>query len=127
MDVELLEPTIKAMAMPEHTNPEGDLFGGWIISMMDLAGAVIARRTARKRIVTVAIDKVHFHKPVFVGDILECFVKVSKVGRTSITVQVEGRVERWLTGQVEDATSGTFTYVAVDDNRQPMPVAIDEA
>jgi acyl-CoA thioesterase YciA len=125
MDIEGMEPTIKVIAMPQDTNPDGDLFGGWIVSMMDLAGAVVAKRTARNRIVTVAMENIKFMKPVFVGDFLECFARVIKVGRSSITVEVDARVERRLTGDVEQVTEGCFIYVAIDDNRKPVPVHLD--
>lgn len=117
-----MEPTIKVIAMPQDTNPDGDLFGGWIVSMMDLAGAVAAKRKARQRIVTVAMDNIQFHRPVFVGDFLECFARVVKIGRTSITVEVDARVERRLTGDVEQVTEGHFVYVAIDENRRPVSV-----
>jgi acyl-CoA thioesterase YciA len=124
MDTQGMEPTIKVIAMPQDTNPDGDLFGGWIVSMMDLAGAVAAKRTARNRIVTVAMENIQFHRPVFVGDFLECFARVIKIGRSSITVEVDARVERRLTGEVEQVTEGCFIYVAIDDNRKPIPVHI---
>ncbi len=108
--------------MPEYTNPDGDVFGGWIVSMMDLAGAVAARREAKQQIVTVAIDNISFMKPVFVGDFLECFAKVEKIGTTSITVRIKVCVERRLTGEVEQVTDGHFVYVAIDKNRKPVPV-----
>lgn len=117
-----MEPTIKVLAMPQDTNPDGGVFGGWIVSQMDLAGSVIARRTARNRIVTVAMDNIKFLKPVFVGDLLECFCRVAKIGTTSITVEVDARVERRLTGEVEQVTQGCFIYVSIDENRQPIPI-----
>ena len=122
MNIEGMEPTIKVLAMPQDTNPDGDVFGGWIVSMMDLAGAVSARRVARHRIVTVAMENIQFHKPVFVGDFLECFSRVATIGRSSITVEVDVRVERRLTGEVEQVTQGCFVYVAIDDQRRPVPV-----
>lgn len=122
MEREGLEPTIKVLAMPQDTNPDGDVFGGWIVSMMDLAGAVVARRTARNRIVTVAMENIQFHKPVFVGDFLECFAHVVKIGRSSITVEVDVRVERRLSGEVEKVTQGCFVYVSIDENRRPIPI-----
>lgn len=125
MDIDGMEPTIKVIAMPQDTNPDGDLFGGWIVSMMDLAGSVAARRTARTRIVTVAMENIKFLKPVFVGDFLECFARVVRVGRSSITVEVDARVERRLTGEVEQVTEGCFIYVAIDENRKPVPVHLD--
>ena len=117
-----MEPTVKVIAMPQDTNHDGDVFGGWIVSQMDLAGSVMARRTARNQIVTVAMENIQFHKPVFVGDLLECFSRVVKIGVTSITVEVDARVERRLTGEVEQVTQGCFVYVSIDENRQPVPV-----
>jgi len=119
-----MEPTIKVIAMPQDTNHDGDVFGGWIVSQMDLAGSVVARRTARCQIVTVAMENIQFHKPVFVGDLLECFSRVVKIGISSITVEVDARVERRLTGEVEQVTQGCFVYVAIDDNRRPVPVKL---
>lgn len=122
MDIDGMEPTIKVIAMPQDTNHDGDVFGGWIVSQMDLAGSVLARRTARNQIVTVAMENIQFHKPVLVGDLLECFCRVVKIGVSSITVEVDARVERRLTGEVEQVTQGCFVYVAIDENRKPMPV-----
>ena len=124
MDIKHDSATIKVIAMPENTNPDGDLFGGWIVSMMDLAGAVAARRQSRQRMVTVAMENIRFHKPVFVGDLLVCDASVVKIGRTSITVEVQVGVERMLTGEHESVTQGIFTYVAIDDNRQAVPVRL---
>src|SRR5579872_7201361 len=100
------EPAIKIMAMPADSNADGDMFGGWILSMMDLAGAVPARKRARQRIVTVAVDNIVFHKPVFVGDCLECYANIEKVGRSSITVKVETYVERREEQGKEKITEG---------------------
>ncbi len=122
-----MEPTIKVLAMPQDTNPDGDVFGGWIVSMMDLAGAVVAKRTARSRIVTVAMENIQFSKPVFVGDFLECFAQVIKIGRSSITVEVDVRVERRLSGEVEQVTHGCFVYVSIDDNRKPVPIHLNNS
>lgn len=121
-----MEPTIKVIAMPQDTNHDGDVFGGWIVSMMDLAGSVVARRTARNRIVTAAMENIQFYKPVFVGDFLECFSRVVKIGRSSITVEVDVRVERRLTGEVEQVTQGCFVYVSIDSERKPVPVKLDK-
>lgn len=117
-----MEPTIKVIAMPQDSNHDGDIFGGWIASQMDLAGSVLARRTAKRQIATVAMDNIQFMKPVFVGDLLECFCRVTKIGTTSITVEVDARVERRITGEVEQVTQGSFVYVAIDENRNPIAV-----
>jgi len=121
----MTEPAIKVIAMPSDTNPDGDMFGGWIISMMDLAGYSTARKIARMKLVTVAIDNIILHNPVFVGDCLECYTEIEKIGRTSITVKVTGYVERKeLTPDQEKAkvTEGRFVFVAIDKNRKATPL-----
>ncbi|MDX2074121.1 MAG: acyl-CoA thioesterase [Alphaproteobacteria bacterium] len=119
------EPAIKVIAMPSDTNPDGDMFGGWIVSQMDLAGYLTARKIARKKLATVAIDDIVFHAPVFVGDCLECFTRVEKTGRTSITVTVEAYVERKdksADEPKEKVTEGRFVFVAIDKDRKPSPI-----
>ena len=118
----LSECMIKVIAMPKDANPDGDIFGGWIMSHMDLAGAIPARQLARQRIVTIAIDNVVFHKPVFVGDCVECHARVEKVGRSSITVHVTTYVERRSNLVREKVTEGKFVYVAIDANRKPVEI-----
>jgi acyl-CoA thioesterase YciA len=117
------EPTLRAIAMPADANPHGDIFGGWLLSQMDLAGGTTAARRARGRTVTVAITAMTFHRPVFVGDEVTCYAHIIKVGRTSITVKVESWVRRGI-GQEEQiaVTEGIFTYVAVGEDRRPCPV-----
>ena len=83
------KPTLCAIAMPMDTNPHGDIFGGWLISQMDLAGSAAATRRAKGRVVTVAITGMNFHRPVFVGDEVACYAEVIKVGHTSLTVKIE--------------------------------------
>lgn len=117
-----MEPAVKVVAMPKDTNAEGDMFGGWILSMMDLAASIPARKLAKKRIVTVAIDKIIFHKPVFVGDCVECYATIEKVGNTSITVKVDTFVERKESLDKEKVTEGRFVFVAVGKDRKPVPV-----
>src|SRR5690242_9284765 len=97
---------IKVIAMPMYANPDGDIFGGWIVSQMDLAGALPARRLAHNRVVTVAIENIVFHKPVFIGDCLECYATIEKVGHSSITVDVEVLVERREDQRKEKVTQG---------------------
>jgi acyl-CoA thioesterase YciA len=117
------EPAIKIIAMPKDANADGDMFGGWILSMMDLAGSIPARKRARTRIVTVAVENIVFHKPVFVGDCLECYAHVEKVGRTSITVKVETYVERREQEEKEKITEGRFVFVAIDkQTRRPIEI-----
>ena len=113
---------LRAVAMPADTNPAGDIFGGWVLSQMDLAGGVVAKRRARGRVVTVAVDAMRFHRPVHVGDVMHCNAWVTRIGRTSLAVQVEAWAQRALTEDVEKVTEGVFTYVAIDEDLQPRPV-----
>ena len=116
------EPMIRAIAMPADANPSGDIFGGWLMSQMDLAGANAASRRSRGRCVTVAVDGMVFHEPVFVGDEVSLYGNVIRVGRTSMTI----RVEAWRRSRTSDTrkkvTEAMFTYVAVDEDRKPRPV-----
>lgn len=114
---------IKVVAMPGDTNPDGDMFGGWILSQMDLAAYLHARKIAGKKMVTVAMDNIVFHKPVFVGDCLLCYATTVKTGRTSITVDVNAMVERKHDGTVEKVTEGKFVCVAIGPDRKPVPIA----
>lgn len=115
-------PAIRIVAMPKDANPDGDIFGGWILSMMDTAGAIPARKLAKTRVVTVAIDNVQFHLPVFVGDCIECYAEIEKVGKTSITVKVEVFVDRSEGGELMKVTEGRLVYVAVDQERNKVLV-----
>src|SRR5262252_2866576 len=116
------EPALRAIAMPADANPHGDIFGGWLLSQMDLAGGTVATRRARGRTVTVAITAMTFHRPVFIGDEVSCYAEINKVGRTSITVKVESWVRRGIGEEQIAVTEGIFTYVAVGDDRRPCPV-----
>ena len=116
------EPALRAIAMPADANPAGDIFGGWLLSQMDLAGSTVATRRAKGRVVTVAITAMTFHRPVFVGDEVSCYAEIVKVGRTSITVKIETWVCRHLEGERVKVTEGTFTYVAIGPDRKPREV-----
>jgi acyl-CoA thioesterase YciA len=116
------EPALRAIAMPADANPYGDIFGGWLLSQMDLAGGAAARRRAKGRTVTVAITAMTFHRPVFVGDEVSCYAEIIKVGKTSITVKVESWVRRGICDEHIAVTEGAFTYVAVGEDRRPRPV-----
>lgn len=116
------ELVIKVVAMPADTNPDGNMFGGWIVSQMDLAAYLFARKYAASNVVTVAIDNIVFHRPVFVGDCLLCYVSIEKTGRTSITVKVDAMVERMNDNAVEQVTEGRFIFVAIDKDRKPIPI-----
>ena len=107
------EPALRAIAMPADANPYGDIFGGWLLSQMDLAGGAVARRRAKGRTATVAITAMTFHRPVFIGDEVTCYAQIVKVGRTSITVKVESWVRRGIGEEHIAVTEGIFTYVAV--------------
>ncbi len=115
-------PVLSTIAMPGDTNPSGDIFGGWLVSQMDLAGGVLARRRVRGRVVTVAIDAMKFHLPVLVGDRVSCFGRIARIGRTSITVAIETWAQRALDETYIKVTEGHFTYVAIDDHRRPTPI-----
>jgi acyl-CoA thioesterase YciA len=108
--------------MPMFANSHGDIFGGWLLSQMDLAGGSVATRRAKGRVVTVAITEMVFQRPVFVGDEVSCSAQIVRVGRTSITVKINAFARRGRTGQKIDVTEGVFTYVAVDSKAKPRPV-----
>ncbi|HTV35262.1 MAG TPA: acyl-CoA thioesterase [Xanthobacteraceae bacterium] len=117
------EPALRAIAMPADTNPHGDIFGGWLLCQMDLAGSTFATRHANGRVVTVAITAMAFHRPVMVGDEVTCFCNVEKVGHTSITVKIESWARRRTALEPIKVTEGVFTYVRVDAAGHPVPVA----
>ena len=116
------DPALRTLAMPADANPNGDIFGGWVLAQMDLAGAVPAAHHANGRIATVAVDAMRFHKPVFVGDLVSCYAKIVKIGTTSMSVHVETWAERRLDGAEVKVTEGTYVYVAIDDKGRPRPV-----
>jgi len=118
------QPTTRVMARPGDTNGAGDIFGGWIMSQVDIAASIAAYRRARGRVVTVAVNEFQFHKPVFVGDLISCYAQITNVGRTSITIFVEVYAERNREGREEciKVTKATLTFVAVDEDRNPRMV-----
>ena len=107
---------LQTLAMPADTNPSGDIFGGWLLSQMDVAGAIHAKRRARGRVVTVGIEAMDFHLPVYVGDQVACFCQTLSVGTTSVVVRIETWVMRSDLSEELKVTEGTFTYVAVGVN-----------
>ena len=113
------EVAVRTLAMPADTNPSGDIFGGWLLSQMDIAGAMVARQMTKRRVVTVAVNAMEFHEPVYVGDLVTCYAEVVRTGKTSITVRVAATARRRDLGEVVKVTEGTFVYVAVDDAGQP--------
>jgi acyl-CoA thioesterase YciA len=116
------EPLIRAIAMPADANPAGDIFGGWLMSQMDLAAANAAARRSRGRCVTVAVDGMVFHEPVFVGDEVSLFASVLRVGKTSMAIRVEAWRRRLVGESQHKVTEATFTFVAIDENRKPRLV-----
>ena len=117
-------PAIKVILLPKDTNALGTIFGGVILSHIDLASAVEARKVARRRYVTKAMREVEFHEPVFLGDIVNFFTETVRVGRTSITVKVTVEAERWGGGEGERVmvTQAEVILVAVDEHGRPTPV-----
>lgn len=110
------ELTIQTLAMPAHTNPGGDIFGGWLVSKMDLAAGVMAKRVTGGRAVTVAIHGMSFLKPVHVGHLVSCYVNLVKIGTTSVTIDVEVWTEDLSLANKHKVTEGTFVFVAIDAN-----------
>ncbi len=117
---------IRTLAMPADANPSGDIFGGWVLSQMDIAGGIVARERTRGRVATVAITAMTFHLPVYVGDVLCAYVEVEKVGRTSITTWIEAWALRGEGGGRVRVTEGQFVFVALDQNGRPRPVPEEE-
>lgn len=113
---------IRVVAMLADANPDGDMFGGWVLSQMDLGAWIQARKHTSHRVVTVAIDEIVFHEPVYVGDCLLVYATTERIGRTSITIQIETLVERKESLATEKVTEGRFVFVAIDDSRQPIPI-----
>lgn len=112
--------TIQTLAMPADTNPNGDIFGGWLVSQMDLAAGVLAKKISCGRAATVAIHSMTFIKPVQVGDLVSCHVELIKLGKTSMTIAVEAWVETITTTDRRSCvTEGTFVFVAIDEQGRP--------
>ena len=116
------ELSLRTLAMPADTNQNGDIFGGWLLSQMDIAGGIFVGKSFRLRSVTVALEAMTFRKPVYVGDVVSVFTDAVRVGRTSVTVRVESWVTRSNDAQMILVTDGTFTYVAIDEHGKPTPV-----
>ncbi len=116
------ELTVRLVAMPSDTNANGDIFGGWVLSQMDQAGGIAAVEAAEGRVVTVAIDAMHFIRPVKVGDVLCVYTSIDHIGRTSLKVHIEAWARRFRSHRREKVTVATFTFVAIDDQGKPRPV-----
>jgi acyl-CoA thioesterase YciA len=116
------ELSVRTLCMPADANPNGDIFGGWVLSQMDIAGAIMAGKRARGRTVTINVKEMTFHRPVSVGDVLCCYAEVIKVGNTSLQIRIEAWALKNFSPERVMVTEGLFTYVAVDEHRRPRPV-----
>lgn len=114
--------TIQTVAMPADTNANGDIFGGWLLSQMDLASGVLAKQVSQGRIATVAIHSMSFLRPVKVGDLVSCHASLIKTGRTSMTIEVEAWVNSHLSEQKLQVTKGIFVCVAIDEQGKPRAI-----
>lgn len=114
--------TLRVVPRPSDVNPSGDIFGGWIMSQVDIAGSIPALREAQGRVVTVAVNSFVFKERVLVGDLVSFYADVARIGRTSITVSVEVFAERGMPSRCVKVTEATLTYVAVDNEGRPRPV-----
>src|SRR5215469_9496965 len=112
-------PLVRVIAMPADANPNGDIFGGWLLAQMDLAGGALALQRARERCATVAVDAMVFHEPVFVGDEVSCYGELVKTGRTSMTVRIEAWRRHLPSDESRKVTEATFTYVALGEDGWP--------
>lgn len=117
---------IRTQAMPKDTNPNGDIFGGWVLSHMDIAGGIESCKRAKGRCVTIAVDAMTFYRPVKVGDILCCYVDIKKVGKTSIVTHIQAYITHFNAEDRIKVTEGIFTYVAIDDNGRPRLVDLEK-
>jgi acyl-CoA thioesterase YciA len=116
------EPVIRTTPMPADVNSNGDIFGGWVLSHMDIAGGIVAAQRAKGRVATVAIAAMTFHQPIRVGDVVSIYGRINHIGRTSIKVELETIVRRRLDPAEIRVTEGTFVYVAIDEEGRPRPV-----
>jgi acyl-CoA thioesterase YciA len=117
----------RTLAMPADTNQNGDIFGGWLLSQMDIGGGIFASKMAKSRTVTVAIEAMNFRKPVFVGDLVSVHANLARIGKTSVTVHLEAWVLRRKEMHSILVTDGNFTYVSIDDQGHPQAIRQDDA
>jgi acyl-CoA thioesterase YciA len=118
--------TLRTVAMPADMNGNGDIFGGWVLSQMDIACGIVARERARGRCTTVAVDAMKFIRPVAVGDVLCVYTRIGRIGRSSMGIEVEAWVKRGAVGEREKVTEALFTFVAIDEEGRPRPVPASE-
>ncbi len=117
------ELALQTIAMPKDANMNGDIFGGWLVSQMDLAGAILANKTAKGRVATVAIENMVFIAPVNIGDVVSCYAHLIKIGRSSINMQVSAWSTNFLiSDEKTKVADGIFIFVAIDENRRTRPV-----
>ena len=121
------ELVIRTVAMPADTNPNGDIFGGWIMSQMDIGSGILASKTAGTRVATIAVEGMSFLQPVKVGDTVACYAWVERIGRTSMRIPVEVWVQPYRKTEQTRVTHAVFTYVALDDNGRPIPVVREKS
>lgn len=119
--------TLQTVAFPADTNSGGDIFGGWVLSQMDIAAGICAMQRARGRCSTVAIEAMRFHAPILVGDLVSVYTRIQRTGRTSLTVDVETWVRRQRTGEQEKVTQGEFTFVAIESSGVKRVVPPEDA
>ncbi|MBV9509746.1 MAG: acyl-CoA thioesterase [Caulobacteraceae bacterium] len=120
------QPAIRVVAMPADANPEGDIFGGWLMAQMDLAASMVAMRTARRRTVTVAVEGMSFILPVLVGDELSVYADLVGRGRTSMSIAVEAWRRERCADEQHKVTEAIFTFVAIDENRRPVALPAED-
>src|SRR5947209_5406160 len=116
------ELVIQTIAMPKDTNPNGDIFGGWLTSQMDLGSGILAAKIAKARVVTVAMEGMSFLQPVRVGDTVACYARVDRIGNSSMRIPIEVWASRFMSGEEVRVTEAVFVYVAVDAAGNPIPV-----
>ncbi|MFS8035933.1 acyl-CoA thioesterase [Xanthobacter sp. AM11] len=121
------DPSIRTIAMPADTNPNGDIFGGWLMSQMDLAAGNVAARRSRGRAATVAVEAMSFLSPVAVGDEVSLFARVVKVGRSSMRIEVEAWRRARASEDTTKVTEAVFTFVAIDEAGRPRPLPPEDA
>jgi len=117
-----VDPTLRVVPMPSDANYSGDIFGGWIMSQVDIAGSIPAVQVAKGRVATIAVNSFLFKQPVLIGDLVSFYATIGKVGRTSITVDVEVFAQRRSLHEIVKVTDATLTYVAVDEKRKPRVI-----
>ena len=116
------QPVIQTITMPADANGNGDIFGGWVLSQMDIAGGVAAGRVCTGRCATVAIEAMTFHRPISIGDLVSVYADVTRIGNTSVSIHIDTYVTRRDESHPIKVTEGTFVYVAIDENGRPRPV-----